>query len=69
MADTSRGDYPNELCSDCGEKGNVYIKHWGPCVPEETKGAFCENCWGARVDEYRAGLSPRQLGTKPRDKV
>ena len=47
MPDTMRGDFPDEICSDCGEKGCVF-KHWGPLVPEEDMGSFCGYCWTRR---------------------
>jgi hypothetical protein len=47
MADTERGDFPNEICSDCGEKGCIF-KHWGPLVPEGKIGSFCGYCWTRR---------------------
>jgi len=70
MADTMRGDFPDQVCSDCGgEKGEVYIKHWGPLVPPGEVGYFGPNCLVARRNENRAGLPPRPLGTKPRENL
>lgn len=61
MADTCRGEFPNEKCSDC--KGlNVMIKHWGPLVPEGAVGLFCFTCISARDKDFRDGRPPRQLG-------
>jgi len=63
--DTSRGDYSNYWCSDCGRKGEVCIKHWGPIVPPGAIGAFCEDCWQARCDDSDNGRAPRSLGVMP----
>ncbi len=61
MADTARGDWPDEKCSDCKKKG-VYFKHWGPNVPPGETGQFCGNCWEARLDDYNSGKPARPLG-------
>lgn len=47
MPDTIRGDFPDTICSDCGEKGCVF-RHWGPLVPEGKVGDFCGYCWTRR---------------------
>ena len=47
MADTMRGDWPSEECSDCGTKGVVF-KHWGPLVKPGDVGQFCGECWVLR---------------------
>jgi len=44
MGDTSRGFWPKENCSDCGEVGVVFLKHWGPLVPADAIGFFCVFC-------------------------
>ena len=41
MADTTKGYWPEESCSDCGEKGVVIFKHWGSLVPEGEIGNLC----------------------------
>ena len=64
MADTSRGSYPDQPCSDCKKTGQVCIKHWGPLVPPGEVGAFDEDCWEARVKDGREGKPPRPLGTR-----
>jgi len=64
MADTCRGDYPNDVCSDCQEKGGVCFKHWGPLVPRGEVGKFCGDCWQARIDDCRQGRPIRPLGVK-----
>jgi hypothetical protein len=53
-ADTSRGDYPNDFCCECGVLGCV-IRHWGPKVPrepQEKKHSFCYDCWDKRREHY-----------------
>ena len=67
MADTMRGSFPNEHCSDCGvaEQGSVFIKHWGPLVPKGEVGLFGPVCWEARMKERDMGFDPRPLGTAP----
>lgn len=61
LADTSRGDYPDQKCSDCGVIGSVCLKHWGPLVPAGKVGYFDAQCWRARVDDYDQGKIPRPL--------
>lgn len=62
--DTSRGNYPDEICSDCGEKGCTF-KHWGPLVPEGETGVFCTFCWNEREDAHEKGEPAKPLGVKP----
>ena len=60
MADTMLGDFPELICSDCGEKGCIY-KHWGPLVPKGEIGTFCSFCWGVRDkrgDRHPLGVQP-----------
>jgi len=60
MADTTRGDFPEAICSDCGKKGCCF-KHWGPRVPNGKLGSFCWFCWGGR-QTFNSG---KPLGQKP----
>lgn len=69
MADTSRGDYPNIPCSDCGKVGEVFIRHWGPLVPRGAVGSFDGECWQARMDDYNQGRPIRPLGIKREDTI
>lgn len=62
MADTIRGEFPKQPCSDCGEVGKVYIQHWGLLVPNGSLGYFCPTCLGARAEDSKAGKEPRPLG-------
>ena len=62
MPDTSRGDYPEIPCSDCGAVGEVCFRHWGPLVPKGVVGSFDLECWRARMDDYNHGRSIRPLG-------
>ena len=64
VADTIRGDFGDTPCSDCGGKGNVCVKHWGPLVPSGKIGFFDQGCLNARVEDYEAGRRPRPLGQK-----
>lgn len=64
MADTSRYEYPDVPCSDCGKVGDVLWKHWGPLVPNGTVGSFDEECWKARMYDYNNDLPIRPLGVK-----
>lgn len=65
MADTARGYWPKEICSDCGEKRVVIFKHWGPLVPEGTFGHLCAFCWNEREKDCKEGKIPLPLGRKP----
>lgn len=60
MADTERGNFLGQKCSDCGEEGCV-IKHWGPLVPEGKIGFFCPFCFFQRSKL----TEPVPLGVKP----
>ena len=60
MADTERGNFPDEKCSDCGEIGCCF-KHWGPLVPEGKIGFFCPFCFSERGKL----AEPISLGIKP----
>ena len=62
MADSERGDFGDTACSDCGEKGEVCVKHWGPLVPEGVIGYFDQRCLNARNEDSIAGRPPRPLG-------
>jgi len=64
MADTVRGDFPDEICSDCGEQGCAF-RHWGRLVPEGKVGHFCAFCWNERMDSSERGEPPKPLGVKP----
>lgn len=67
MADTVRGDFPNLICSDCGEKGCGF-KHRsddGALVPKGEFGYFCGFCWQQRNEAYDSGESAKPLGMKP----
>lgn len=64
MADTTKGDYPFQPCSDCGKVGGCYIKHWGPLVPPGAVGFFDDPCIGERRDASNRGESPKPLGYK-----
>lgn len=68
MADTIRGSFPDHTCSDC-KGGEVCIQHSGPLVPSGAVGFFCQPCINARDNEWKRGLSPRELGTKPREEA
>ena len=65
MADTARGYWPKESCSDCGEAGVVIFKHWGPLVPEGQVGHLCLFCWNERENDCKEGKIPIPLGRKP----
>jgi len=65
MGDTSRGFWPKENCSDCGEVGVVFLKHWGPLVPADAIGFFCVFCWNEREKDCKEGKEPKLLGVKP----
>lgn len=65
MADTARGYWPKEICSDCGESGVVIFKHWGPLVPEGAVGYLCAFCWNEREKDCKEGKIPLPLGRKP----
>lgn len=51
MAITSRADYPNNFCCDCGQKGCV-MRHRGPLVPDQKPHSFCVLCWFKRQGYY-----------------
>lgn len=61
MADTVRGDFSNEECSDCGKKGCV-VKHWGPLVPPGEVAYLCDPCLSLRNNSYEKGEDPKPLG-------
>jgi hypothetical protein len=46
MADTVLGDWPDEICDDCGEKGVIY-HHWGYLTGGEFK-KLCGPCMKKR---------------------
>ena len=60
MADTVKGDFSDQKCSDCGELGCCF-KHWGELVPPGEIGFFCAFCLPARD---KLG-DPASLGVKP----
>jgi hypothetical protein len=62
--DTEIGQFLDIACSDCGKKGLVCRKHWGPMVPAGTVGFFDAPCWLARVEDYCLGERVRPLGIK-----
>jgi hypothetical protein len=64
MADTIRGNFPDEICSDCGKKG-VIFHHWGSRVPEGTTAKLCVYCWDRRAHNEFNGEKPKPLGVKP----
>ena len=64
MADTAKGHWQKENCSDCGEF-DVIMKHWGPLVPEGKIGFFCLFCWNEREEDWKEGKEPKPLGAKP----
>lgn len=43
MADTIRGDWPDQECDDCGNKGTMF-HHWGPLVPSGISAKLCGEC-------------------------
>ena len=51
MAYTSRDDYPNDFCCDCGNQGCV-MYHWGPLVPDGKPHFFCLECWLTRQGHF-----------------
>lgn len=51
MPDTSRGDYPDNLCCDCGQKGCEF-RHWGPLVPDGRRHNFCASCYLSRREHF-----------------
>ena len=64
MPDTERGDFPNTPCSDCGKIGGVYIRHWGPLVPQGKVGYFDQDCLMKRRDDSNLGRPVRPLGVQ-----
>mgnify|MGYP003392408147 CR=1 FL=1 len=66
MADTVRGDFAKEKCSDCGREGCI-AKHWGPLVPKGESGTFCGWCLTERNKEAKDGNDPKPLGWKMKD--
>jgi len=64
MADSERGDFKDEKCSDCGETGCTF-KHWGGLVPAGQSGYFCGFCWDERIEVYGRGEKTKPLGVKP----
>lgn len=64
MADTMRGNFPDLICSDCGEKSCTF-KHWGPLVPKGQIGSFCCFCWSERQDRASRGEDPLPFGVQP----
>ena len=65
MADTTKGYWPEESCSDCGEKGVVIFKHWGSLVPEGEIGNLCLFCSNERNKDCKEGKTPVPFGRKP----
>ena len=64
MADTSRGNFEDIRCSDCGEMGCVF-QHWGPLVLDDEFGFFCWFCWTERNEAHDGGEEPKALGIQP----
>lgn len=64
MADTTRGDFRDLICSDCGEKGCTF-RHWGPLVPKGEIGSFCWFCWEQRQERAERGEAPLLFGVQP----
>ena len=56
LSDTTMvGDWPEESCGRCGEKGTQII-HWGPlAVQKKNRIAtmFCHECWHKVAEKYR----------------
>jgi len=67
MADTVRGDFPNELC-ECGRKG-CHFCHWGPLVPPGKPRYLCAETMAERAAFYRENgkTMPDELVTKHHD--
>lgn len=57
MPDTVRGDFSDQICSDCGE-GNVEYKHWGPLVPLGASGCFDQKCITERALRFKLNIGP-----------
>ena len=60
MPDTSRGDYPDNFCCDCGEKGCEFC-NWGPIVPDGKPHYFCNDCFIKRRDYYHLNNAAKPL--------
>lgn len=65
MGDTTKGHWPEESCSDCGEKGVAIFKHWGSLVPEGKVALLCLFCCNERNQDFKEGKIPLPLGRKP----
>ena len=56
LADTTMcGDWPEDNCDGCGEKG-AQIIHWGPLAvkkKDQTATLFCRRCWHEKAEKYR----------------
>ncbi len=61
MADTVRGDFIEERCSDCGKMGCV-AKHLGPLVPSGEIGTFCEWCLADRNKGWKSNDILKPIG-------
>ena len=64
MVDTVRGDFADEVCSDCGEQGCIFV-HNGPLVLKGEMGHFCAFCWHERNRCFKEGEIQKPLGVKP----
>lgn len=62
MADTKRGYFPEETCSDCGVKGCSFI-HNGELVPKGALGKFCFECWTVRLIDFDETRIAKPFGT------
>jgi hypothetical protein len=62
MADTVRGWFPYTKCTDCFQEG-VSFKHWGPIVPPQIRGEFCDGCWDIRHHYYETNGKPLPVFT------
>ena len=67
MADTIRGNFPDEECSDCGKKGCV-VKHWGPLVPPGEVAFLCVTCLHLRSESSKKKEEPKPLGCNLKSK-
>ena len=66
MPDTIRGDFKDTPCSDCGERGGVYLKHWGPLVPAGATAFLDSLCFFIRQEDFNRGRPPKALGPWPK---
>lgn len=64
MADTARGDYPDLICSDCGEKGCSF-KYLESRSPSGETVPFCTFCYEQREERQERGEESLLLGVKP----